>query len=358
MCLSSVTHPKRFRPLNPNLNCLLPIAMFLTLSNDSCRSMSITCLSSTSLQGPGNVANSNIREKGSKIIVTPPATVLFSQKSSPFLLVYGPGVIGQEILKKMKKLGKSIDLKVIDGEFLGVMTEKEIEFAVRNVKTIIIAADSKKVVTKGGWFGSKEKENTISTETAANNDDIIEKIDVSNSQWDQLLNEKSLKKLLNATMKESNKNGNVNIKVVALCKATKQSKGIASFLGGENTELDSEVILQCKSRGLGYAVVKVGSLIDDMSPCPPLRERSPKGPKYSKEEEEITQTAYTSPVLFTSSRVEESEVTRLSLAVEAVLRSAAHPVMNSTIAVITSSTSPTLPTDAQVLCCLNSSHPI
>ena len=252
----------------------------------------------------------------------------------------------------MKKLGKSIDLKVIDGEFLGVMTEKEIEFAVRNVKTIIIAADSKKIVAKGGWFGSKEKESTIKSPSensdVAENTDLIEKIDVSNSQWDQLLNEKSLKKLLNATMKESNKNGNVNIKVVALCKATKQPKGIASILGGENTELDSEVILQCKSRGLGYAVVKVGSLIDDISPCPPLRERTPKGPKYSKEEEEITQSVYSSPVLFTSSRVEESEVTRLSQAVEAVLRSAAHPVMNSTIAVITSSTSVTLPTDAQV----------
>ena len=301
-------------------------------------------------QGPRNVANNNIRGKGSKINVTPPATVLFSQKSSPFLLVYGPGVIGQEILKKMKKLGKSIDLKLIDGEFLGVMTEKEIEFAVRNVKTIIIAADSKKLASKGGWFGSKENTIKPSTENSdpTSSGDILEKIDVSNSQWDQLLNEKSLKKLLNATMKESNKNGNVNIKVVALCKATKQSKGIASFLGGENTELDSEVILQCKSRGLGYAVVKVGSLIDDISPCPPLRERSPKGPKYSKEEEEITQMGYSSPVLFTSSRVEESEVTRLSLAVEAVLRSAAHPVMNSTISVITSSTSPALPTDAQV----------
>ena len=300
------------------------------------------------LQGTRNVANNNVKEKG-KIYVAPPATVLFSQKSSPFLLVYGPGVVGQEVLKKMKKLGKSIDLKIIDGEFLGVMTEKEIEFAVRNVKTIIIAADSKKVAAKGGWFGSKEKENTI-IPTPGNSDpsDVIEKIDVSNSQWDQLLNEKSLKKLLNATMKESNKNGNVNIKVVALCKATKQSKGIASFLGGENTELDSEIILQCKSRGLGYAVIKVGSLIDDVSPCPPLRERFPKGPKYSREEEEITQAVYSSPVLFTASRVEESEVTRLSLAVEAVLRSAAHPVMNSTISVITSSTSSALPTDAQV----------
>ena len=313
------------------------------------------------LQGTRNVANNNVKEKG-KIYVAPPATVLFSQKSSPFLLVYGPGVVGQEVLKKMKKLGKSIDLKIIDGEFLGVMTEKEIEFAVRNVKTIIIAADSKKVVAKGGWFGSKEKENTIiptpGNSDPSNNSDVVEKIDVSNSQWDQLLNEKSLKKLFNATMKESNKNGNVNIKVVALCKATKQSKGIASFLGGENTELDSEIILQCKSRGLGYAVIKVGSLIDDVSPCPPLRERSPEGPKYSKEEEEITQAVYSSPVLFTSSRVEESEATRLSLAVEAVLRSAAHPVMNSTISVITSSTSPALPTDAQVRTSSLPLHPI
>lgn len=290
--------------------------------------------------------------------MTSPATTLFSGKSGPYLLVHGSGVVGQQILRKMKKMQKSIDLKVINGESLGILTEKEIEFAVRNVKTIILAADSKKVESKGGWFGNKEKDKKAELisnlnkgiVSSASNDDIDCEVtgEISNTDWDQLLNEKSLKKLLNATMKESNKNGNTNIKVIALGKATKESKSFGSFLSGENTEFDSEVILQCKQRGLGYGIIKVGSLISDDSTTS-FKERPSKVVKYSAEEEEIAQLVYENPVLFTSSRVEAVEVTRISLAVDAVLRSAAHPLMNSTTTVLTSSASTVLPTDAQVI---------
>lgn len=289
--------------------------------------------------------------------------MLFSEKSSPYLLVYGPGVIGQEVMRKMKSMGKSIDLKIIDGEFLGAMSDKEIEFAVRNVKTIIIAADTKKIESKGGWFGGKKDDkaeliknlnnnvimNTLNTnDNSAGNMKPVEKIDISNSDWDQILNEKSLKKLLNATMKECNKSGNLNIKIVTVGKASKQVKSLTSFLGGENTEFDAEVILQCKQRGLGYGIIKVGTLINDDSPVSSPRDRAPTGPKLSGPELEVAQAEYINPVLFTSSRVEPGEFTRISLAVDAVLRSAAHPLMNSTISVLSSATSPPyLPTDAQ-----------
>jgi hypothetical protein len=275
-------------------------------------------------------------------------------------------VIGQEVMRKMKSMGKSIDLKVIDGEFLGAMGDKEIEFAVKNVKTIIIAADTKKIESKGGWFGGGSKKDEKAELIKALNNNVImnnlnpidngaagaktlDKIDIGNSDWDQLLNEKSLKKLLNATMKECNKSGNLNIKIITVGKASKQVKSLTSFLGGENTEFDAEVILQCKSRGLGYGIIKVGTLINDDSPVSSPRDRAPKGPKLSGPELEVAQADYVNPVLFTSSRVEPGEFTRLSLAVDALLRSAAHPIMNSTISVLSSASSPPyLPTDAQV----------
>ena len=297
------------------------------------------------LQGVENIASNAYSKKNNKIIVTPPATLLFSEKSSPYLLVYGSGVIGQTTLQKMKQMGKSIQLKVIDGDFLGVMSDLEIEAAVRNVKTIIIAADSKKIESKGGWFGGGNKD----AKTNAGGDGVI---NISNEEWNQMLNEKSLKKLLNATMKECNRSGNLNIKVIAVDKATKPSKSLGSFLGGETTDFDSEVILQCKSRGLGYAIVKVGTIIGDEVPLPSgIRSRAVQGQKLSEEEEEVAQREYITPVLFTgSSRVEQTEVTRISLAVDALLRSAAHPLMNSTTSVISSpSTGMELPSDAQVI---------
>ena len=303
-----------------------------------------------------NLASNTYSKKNNRIYVTPAATVLFSARASPYLLVYGSGIIGQEMLKKMKQMGKSIELKVLDGDFLGIMTEKEIEVALRNVKTIIIAADSKKVESKGGWFGGGNKGSPV----GSNN---VEAININNNEWDQLLNEKSLKKLLNATMKECNNGGNSNIKIIAVGKATRQPKSISSFLGGENTEFDSEVILQCKQRGLGYSIVKVGTIIGDNVPLPSgLRDRdrstgsgagSGTALKLSSVELEVAQKEYNSPVLFagSSSRVELGEVTRLSLAVDAVLRSATHPLMNSTTTVL-SSPSPSsldlLPSDAQV----------
>ena len=65
-----------------------------------------------------NLASNTYSKKNNRIYVTPAATVLFSARASPYLLVYGSGIIGQEMLKKMKQMGKSIELKVLDGDFL------------------------------------------------------------------------------------------------------------------------------------------------------------------------------------------------------------------------------------------------
>jgi len=258
-----------------------------------------------------------------KINVNIPKTSLYSDQAAPILLVYSLGGLGQATLTKLKSFGKAIQLKILDGESLTVMQESEINFAMKDAKTIIIAADAKKVETKKSWFGGG-----------------------SDDEWQPLLNEKGLKRLLNAAMNEANKNGK-NIKVVSVGKATKEPKSLSSMLGGDSTDFDAEVVLQCKKRGLGYGIIKVGNLIEDDVPLPSnLRDRSSKELKALTAEEEVfAQPIYESPLLFTSSRVEFTEVTRMSVAVDALLRSAGHPLMNSTTSVITSSD--TIPTDAQ-----------
>jgi hypothetical protein len=270
------------------------------------------------LQNAGEISKDKIR-------VDIPRTSLYSEQAAPILLVYSLGALGQATLTKLKSFGKAIQLKILDGESLTVMQETEINFAMRDVKTIIIAADAKKVEAKKSWFGGG-----------------------SEDEWQPLLNEKGLKRLLNSAMNEANKNGK-SVKVVAVGKATKQPKSLSSLLGGDSTEFDAEVVLQCKKRGLGYGIIKVGNLIEDDIPLPSnLRDRSSKEVKALTPEEEVfAQPVYESPLLFTSSRVEYIEVTRMSVAVDALLRSAGHPLMNSTTSVLTSSD--TVPSDDQVM---------
>jgi len=56
--------------------------------------------------------------------------------------------------------------------------------------------------------------------------------------------------------------------VIALGKACKPPKSVGSFMAGDTTELDSEVILECQQRKLAYNIVKVGRIIDDIAPIP------------------------------------------------------------------------------------------
>jgi hypothetical protein len=290
--------------------------------------------------GTENIATSGLSSK-QKLNVYQPRTKLYSESSAPLVLVHGPGLVGQATLAKLKSLGKAVDLKLIDGDSLAVMQDSELNFAVRDARTIIIAADSKPTAAKsgGGLFGGGGGSSS------------------GEQDWTPLLSEKALKRLLNAVMNDRNRRGGQdnNIKVVAIGKATKQPKGLASFLGGETTDFDSEVILQCKQRQLGYSVVKFGSILGDDAPMPTgLRDRSTKDvfgtSTLSKEEEAAAAPLCQSPVTFTSSRVEQSEVTRLTVAVDALLRSADHPFNNSTISVLSqpgAAGADALPTDEQ-----------
>jgi hypothetical protein len=67
----------------------------------------------------------------------------------------------------------------------------------------------------------------------------------------------------------------------------------------------------------------------------------------SKEEEQVASLLPGTPVAFTSSRVDISEYTRTSVAVEALLRSAAHPQTNSSISVLSADNLDRMPTDLE-----------
>ena len=50
---------------------------------------------------------------------------------------------------------------------------------------------------------------------------------------------------------------------------------MGSFLTGDTTELDSEIILECQQRGLAYNIIRVGRIIDDVETLPKdVRRRS------------------------------------------------------------------------------------
>ena len=81
-------------------------------------------------------------------------------------------------------------------------------------RTLIVAADAETTGGGGGWFDKPKSFSTMS--------------------------ERSLKRVLNAAMKlRANKKEPQPLRVVALCKATKESKGIASILtdSGDGQEL-------------------------------------------------------------------------------------------------------------------------
>ena len=249
-------------------------------------------------------------------------TKIYSQTTSPVLLVCGPGPVGQKLLELGKSLGKSAAFRFLDAEYLAVVQDSELSFAVRDARAIIIAADC-----KGG--------------------------DKSGKPF--VVDSKGIKRLLNAAMNERNKSTkSYDVKIVAMTLATKPPKSLASFFGGDNTELDSEVILQCQQRGLGYAVVKVGAIVPDESAAALARAGKVKSrsasallPTLPAAEEEVAVNIPPVPIAFTSSRVEASEYTTVSVAVEALLRSSTHPQTNSSIAVLSADSLGRMPTEAE-----------
>lgn len=265
---------------------------------------------------PDNIQSLN-EAQTKRLSTAIPKTSIYSPSCAPYCIVHGPGPVGQGVIEKIKSLGKAVDVKYIEAEYLNVMQESEICYAVRGAKTIIIAADDKQLEKKSGLFGSSSNDDTSMC----------------------IINSKGLKRLLNAAMNENKKSSiPYNIKIIGMDKAMKQSKSIVSFMTGDTTDFSSELILQCTQRQLGYSVLKMGRIIDKDDSYPKdakLRSLKYSVPSLSKDEEMRVQSGIPdSAVIFTSSRVDVTEVTRLSSAVDSLLRAATYPNNNSTISVL------------------------
>ena len=212
------------------------------------------------------------------------------------LYISDSGPIGQKLLSILKQFGSAVQYKSIDAQQLTSITDSQLSFALRDVRTIIIAADNI-IPEKKGWFGSTSTPEDILTPNALN-------------------------KLLNAMMKEREKNSDIqNIKVIALGKAISTSRGAASFLMGDTTDIDDEIILKCQKRLFGYFIVKVGEVIPDDSRITTSAEKSSSD--YSPILSSIPFNLKVNTLSSSSASV-NSKV-RVSDACEALLRGVAYP---------------------------------
>jgi hypothetical protein len=249
-------------------------------------------------------------------------TSLYTPACAPVVIAYGPGRVGQKVCAIAREYGKAADFRLVDAQRLVSMQEPDLKYAMRDVKSIIIAADAV-VVEKRNWFGAVE------VETQA-----------------PVINSKGLKRLLNAAVAEASKSSrDVPIKVVALGTACKPPKSVASMLFGteeDNTALEDEVVLQCLQRGLSYNIIKVGRVIDDDQSIPPdVKSRSIESQSIvlTNEDKPNAQPLYQNPVVFTrSNTVESSEVTKLTIAAQALMRAVVHPHRNATVSVLSAAT--------------------
>lgn len=220
-----------------------------------------------------------------KLPDAPFATSIYSRSSAPYCIVYGDGPVGLNLLQRLKELEPAVKFKRIDGKSLLAIQTSELSFALRDVKTVIVAADPA-IQKSSGWFAEPPS---------------------------PILDKDSLKRLLNAAMKEQNMGVNGKIRIIILGKASAEKKGLASILlSGDAGTFESDAILQCQARGLDYAVIKVGNIIDDREPFPKgLRDRFPQ--PFVQEAERA--------IVFTLNSVEASEVTRVSVAAEVAVLS-------------------------------------
>ena len=54
-------------------------------------------------------------------------TLVYSQEAAPYLIVHGPGPVGQGVFTFMKSLGKAVSAKYIEADSLAVIQESELE---------------------------------------------------------------------------------------------------------------------------------------------------------------------------------------------------------------------------------------
>lgn len=239
-----------------------------------------------------NSVTASIKESMS---IEVPKTNLYSAKDAPYCLIYGPGPVGQSLLKFYRDLGKAAQFKAIDGNNLSVLGDSELKFTLKDVRTVIIAADNI-LPEKKGWFGSVEDP-------------------------PEILNVKSVRKLLNCLYKLREEiRDEKNIKVVSIGKAIKPSRGAASFLLGDTTDLDTEILLQCQQRNFGYFIVKHASLL-----LPNMKFESSSSSTTASAKDDFERPFSESPVLLKASESSTPGVTKLEDLTESILRGAGHP---------------------------------
>lgn len=241
-----------------------------------------------------------------------PCTSLYSPASAPILLVHGTGPVSIRLLNIVNSFGKAASFRLINGSTLSFVPESELKFALRDIKSIIIAPDAASRVKKG-WFGQME---------------VVEA--------DAVLNAKGLKRLLNGAYHEM-KRSQQPIKVVSLGKASKVARSVGSYLVGDTTDFDSEVILECSQRQLGYQIVQVGKVVEDITAL------DARNIKYRGVDRFLPPLATNAgarsiqvpSVTFTNSKIiEANEVTSADIAAEALLRAVSSSHRNGTIAVL------------------------
>ena len=250
--------------------------------------------------------------------INPVKTLAYSQQAAPYLIVHGPGPVGTALKAFMKSLGSSVDVKYIDASALAVVPEAEIDYAVRDCRSIIIAADDEEKDNNSNNSGSSGSGGGFLSSLGlggrgGNNTPGGSKMNKNIPRF--VVNEKALKRLLNAAMKARNKassKGSYNVKVVALAAAAKEPQSLASLLGGETFNIENEVILQCQKRQLAYAVLKVGCNVDLDSAQDRamfISNNRLRPTLYSSNNKDNKDKDKAIPMIFTRSRVEPGEVT-------------------------------------------------
>lgn len=160
-----------------------------------------------------------------------PTSASYYSARAPYCVITGTGPVGKRVKQVLEALGgAAADVRYLDGSQINILQDAELKLALKDARSIIVATDSLQSGKKVGWFDKPEPFN--------------------------VLTEKSLKRVLNTAVETRAASQDLQpIRVIALGKATKESKGVASMMAnsGDAMELEGDaVLLQCKSRGFGY----------------------------------------------------------------------------------------------------------
>ena len=239
-----------------------------------------------------------------------PKSSIYYTSCAPYCIVSGPGPVGQRVKNLLTSLGSAAEFRFIDGSLLTTMPEAEIKFALKSVKTVIIAGDNIPPSKSAGWFDKDEPFSVIT--------------------------EKGFKRLLNLLISEREKTSSPQpVRMINLGKASKDSKGIASMFGGggDGSELNrDDFTLQCRQRGVGYCAINVGKIIADDANLPEISSTRPLANMLVQLPDANSVSSFGgNPILLTRSRVEPNEGTKVTVAAEALLRAAGYPACNYTV---------------------------